>query len=48
MVINRSLYHDGETDFDISQPSGDIDNHAASPLHHLQRLSSFKKSHDEP
>ncbi|XP_046649150.1 mucin-5AC-like isoform X5 [Daphnia pulicaria] len=43
-----SLYHEGETDFDISQTSGDVDNHAASPLHHLQRLSSFKKSHDEP
>ncbi|XP_045025839.1 serine/threonine-protein kinase par-1 isoform X3 [Daphnia magna] len=42
-----SLYHDGETDFDVSQTSADIDQPASS-LHHLQRLSSFKKSHDEP
>ena len=45
-ISNRNLYHEGETDFD--QPSTDFDSHPASPLHHLQRLSSFKKSHDEP
>lgn len=45
MINKRSLYHDGETELD--HPSDDIDSHP-SPLHHLQRLSSFKKSHDEP
>ncbi|XP_057371289.1 uncharacterized protein LOC130692231 [Daphnia carinata] len=42
-----SLYHDGETDVDVTQTSTDIDQPSSS-LHHLQRLSSFKKSHDEP
>lgn len=42
-IHHRSLYHEGETDFD--QPSDEMD--PVSPLHHLQRLSSFKKSHEE-